>query len=168
MRRAILNVLLCLTPALSAAAGSAASDWSGVRNVSEAREVQVRLRSGKALKGTLREWQPEGVTFVAGNSVISLKREDIAAISAFSRGKGSKRGAAIGLASGAAVGAASGPLMLSVKNRAAASFAGALLDGAIWGAIGAAIGAGTRATETIYKAGPPNAASPSGGENPHF
>jgi hypothetical protein len=161
-------VLLCLIPALPAAAGTAASDWTRVRNVSETREVQVHLRSGKALTGTLREWRPESVTFLAGNSLMSLNREDIAAISAFSRGKGAKRGATIGLVSGAAVGAASGPLVLSIRNRAVASVACALLESAIWGAIGAGIGAGAGATETIYRAGPPNAVNTGAGGNPHF
>ena len=143
--------LACITASLVSSAvlmsaqtvgDSAMNNWDRVAQIPKTQQVEVRLWNRTELRGSIQQVDPDGLTFLQGQRVTSVRREDIARVTASSHTKGARRGLIIGLAVGGFLGVANGRL------QGAGAGAGSVAFSTL---IGVAIGAGMGATLTLYE-----------------
>ena len=98
---------LLLTTVTVAAQGQM-NDWSKVTAVASGSNLQVKLKNGKTIKGTLSSVTDSGLSLTVKNAPVEIKREEVSTIHEVIKKGGGGKGALIGSAVGAGAGAGLG------------------------------------------------------------
>jgi len=148
----LLALVLCCFLGIPAP-GQVPTRWDRLSEVPKTQEVKVHLRSGKVLNGTIQETTPDGLTFVEGQNVIRVDRDEIAKITAKSRAKGALIGGLAGFGVGGGICAVAAGAMLDKNNPTARDrLGGLLLCGSLVGGITGGIGLAVGSAKTLYAA----------------
>jgi len=158
MRRAVLTLLLSLGFAANVTAQTQHDSWSKLNRLASGQKITVIESSMKRHDGEFVTVTDELLTLKEKGSDVSVKRADVARVSASS---GSKRvehtliGLVVGAGAGAAIGAASGSShgFLGGSSRGIAALVGIVIGAPS----GAGVGAALPAHATVYRAPDPPA-----------
>jgi hypothetical protein len=151
---AVLIVLLALTPATLAQETSAAiNDWAGLKTVTAGSKIDVKLKSGKKVKGKLIGVSGTTLRLSGKNTPLELKQEEVLSIYQI-RGKSAIKttliSTGVGLGAGAGLGAAVGG-----KDRPLISALGAILGTGLGATYGLVSGLSSHNRTLIYQAKQP-------------
>lgn len=99
-----------LLSTISVAAQGEMNDWSKVTALAAGSNLQVKLKSGKTIKGTLSSVTDSSLSLTVKNGPVEIKREEVKTVHEVVKkgegGKGALIGSAIGAGAGAGLGAA--------------------------------------------------------------
>lgn len=156
----VLAVVLSYPPR----AAAQSDPWDRVRLIEVGKNVQVKLLSGKTVKGKMKSWSPEGMQLRKGeDNVVPVAKADVQRVSyvaGMSRGNRAGWAFLIGGGAGAALGAAAcRPSSDCEIHPAAAAGVIALWVGGISAGIAALI---PQHKETVYLAVPAGSEPPAG------
>jgi hypothetical protein len=111
-----LIMLLGGSPAvLAQGANSSAQEWSKVAAVAPDEKLEVKLKSGKTVKGKVSTVTDSRLTLTQSNRMIELNRDEILRVYRVG-GKSGMSPTLIGAGVGAGVGAAAGGVILAVNE----------------------------------------------------
>ena len=103
-------VATLLLSTITVAAQGQMNDWSKVAALAAGSNLQVKLKNGKTIKGTLGSVTDSGLSLTASNAPVEIKREEVRTVHEVvkkgSGGKGALIGSAIGAGAGAGLGVA--------------------------------------------------------------
>jgi small nuclear ribonucleoprotein (snRNP)-like protein len=105
----LISSLLLSTITLAAQTPSSTSDWASLRNVTTDSKVVVKLKAGKSVEGKLKNVSDESVTVIRKNSLVEIKREDVASVYQVTK-KSALPATMIGMGVGAGAGAGLGAI----------------------------------------------------------
>jgi hypothetical protein len=116
--------------------------WQRVKTIEHRKSVQVKLRSGKTVKGKMESWSAEGISVRRDNDrVITLAKSDVARVAMLTGMSRNKKGAYGMLIGGVAGGVVMGKACASMSD-CDVSPSGMGIGGALlFGSIGCVIGA---------------------------
>lgn len=113
--RSLLNLFVTLIviaslllATVTVAAQSQANDWSKLAALASGANLQVKLKNGKTIKGTLSSVSDSGLSLTVKNAPVEIKREEVSTIHEVVKKSGGGKGALIGSAVGAGAGAGLG------------------------------------------------------------
>jgi hypothetical protein len=130
--------------------------WEFLKTVQPGRNVRVKLKSNKALKGRMDAWRPEGMSLrQGGGKVVSLDKSEISEVALLIGKSRARRAAYAGLITAIGLGTLTG---LAYSSADCCELAPAAV-GAAFGAFGGMVAAGIAALfpqhhEVIYSARP--------------
>ena len=111
-----------LLATITVAAQGRIDDWSRVTALAGGSNLQVKLKNGKTIKGTLSSASDSSLSLTVKNAPVEIKREEVRTIhEVVKKGNGGK-GALIGAGVGAGAGAAAGAISDSSSDDAFESF----------------------------------------------
>lgn len=105
-----------LLSTVTVAAQGQINDWSKVTAVASGSNLQVKLKSGKTIKGSLSSVTDSGLSLTVKNAPVEIKREEVRTIHEVIKKGGGGKGALIGSAVGAGAGAGLGVVADSTDN----------------------------------------------------
>jgi hypothetical protein len=145
-----------LAAAALGAHGQDEADWGRLGGLGAGNKVKLYLQNGVVLKGTVRDWEPEGISLLTGeNKVVAFRAEEVARVTKKSRARGALWGAIVGFGIAAPVGAYVGPYTTDWSNPPAGTrLRHAVGWGAFFSGVGAGIGLLTGVETTIYRMQP--------------
>jgi YMGG-like Gly-zipper len=108
-------IVLVQSPVVVAQANVTPREWSNVVAIAADERLEVKLKSGKTLKGKLSSVTDSGLTLSHGKKELALKRDEIFRIYR-AGGKSSVSPTVIGAGVGAGVGTAAGAVILGVNE----------------------------------------------------
>jgi len=91
-------------------AGQNRNDWSRVTAIAAGSKLDVKLRNGKTVKGTLVSASDRGLSLTVKNSPVDLNRDEVRSVHEVLKKGSAVKGALIGTGVGAGVGAAAGAI----------------------------------------------------------
>jgi len=151
----VTSILLSSVPAIGQTPTVATNDWSRLNSVNQGSKLEIKLKSGKTIGGKLTNVSDSGLSVLAKDKSVDVKREDVSAVYQVSR-KSATTAALIGMGVGAGVGLGVG---LSGRSNDGfekidnAATAGLTVLGAGAGAlVGYLFGRSGRKKELIYQA----------------
>lgn len=113
--RSLLNLFVTLIviaslllATVTVAAQSQTNDWSKLAALASGANLQVKLKNGKTIKGTLSSVSDSGLSLTVKNAPVEIKREEVSTIHEVVKKSGGGKGALIGSAVGAGAGAGLG------------------------------------------------------------
>jgi small nuclear ribonucleoprotein (snRNP)-like protein len=110
-------VAALLLSTVTVAAQGQMNDWSKVTALASGSNLQVKLKSGKTIKGSLSSVTDSGLSLTVKNAPVEIKREEVRTIhEVIKKGGGGGKGALIGSAVGAGAGAGLGVAADSTDN----------------------------------------------------
>jgi small nuclear ribonucleoprotein (snRNP)-like protein len=147
-----------LLSTVTVAAQGQMNDWSKVAALAAGSNLQVKLKNGKTIKGTLSSVTDTALSLTVKNAPVEIKREEVQTVHEVVRKGSGGKGALIGTGVGAGAGAAVGAISDSANDDGfekldSAATAGLAIVGAGVGALaGYFIGRGGSKRVLIYEA----------------
>lgn len=97
-------VATLLLSTVTVAAQGQINDWSRVTALAGGSNLQVKLKNGKTIKGTLSSVTDTGLSLTVKNAPVEIKREEVQTVHEVVKKGGGGKGALIGSAVGAGAG----------------------------------------------------------------
>lgn len=154
LRNLIAPVLMCLV--CSSTCLGQSDSWAQVRIIQPGRNVYVRLQTGKAIKGRMDAWHPDGLSLRGHGKVVSIDRSEIAQVALLIGKSRARKALYAGLIAGSAGATLMGLAYQSYGCCGPSTAAVAAGAGAFTGGVAAGIASlFPRHHEVIYSAPPP-------------
>jgi hypothetical protein len=152
----VLAASLLLPPVTTAQTPS--GDWAALRAVGQGDRVEVKLKSGKTVKGRLAGFSDTALSLTVGDRATEVGRDDVQSVyrvTSRSAKKATLIGAGAGAAVGAGVGAATSDNDDFIFSRGQSTAIVAALGAGVGAIAGFAIGKSGRKRVLVYEAGRP-------------